>query len=65
MPFKSQAQKKWMYWAEKHGKVPKGTAERWAEHTPDIKHLPEHVKKASATLADAFSKIASRLFSAG
>lgn len=32
-----------MFWAEKKGKVKKGTAKRWAEETPDIKNLPERV----------------------
>ena len=52
MPFKSEAQRKWMYSAEERGELPKGTAKRWAKHTPNIKDLPEHVKKA------AFAKIA-------
>jgi len=42
---------------ESKGELPKGTVHKWAEHTPDIKHLPEHVKKASAPIADAFSKM--------
>jgi hypothetical protein len=46
MPFKSNAQRKWMFAAEKRGEVPKGTAERWAKHTPKSKDLPEHVKTA-------------------
>jgi len=45
MPFKSEAQRKWMFAAEDRGEVPKGTAERWAKHTPNIKNLPEKVKK--------------------
>lgn len=44
MPFKSQAQRRLFYHKEQTGELPKGTAERWAKHTPDIKHLPEHVK---------------------
>jgi hypothetical protein len=44
MPFKSKAQQKYMFWAESKGKIPTGTAERWAKHTPNIKKLPE--KKA-------------------
>jgi hypothetical protein len=42
MPFKSKAQQRFMFSAESKGELPKGTAERWAEHTPDIKALPEH-----------------------
>jgi hypothetical protein len=43
MPFKSQAQRRFMYHAESVGKVPKGTAARWQEHTPKGKKLPEKV----------------------
>lgn len=45
MPLKSKAQQRYMFWAESKGKLPKGTALEWAHHTPDIKALPEHVKK--------------------
>jgi hypothetical protein len=45
MPFKSRAQQKWMFAAEARGEVPKGTAERWAKHTPNIKKLPARKKK--------------------
>jgi hypothetical protein len=45
MPFKSKAQEKFMFAAEKRGDVKKGTAEEWAHATPNIKKLPEHVKK--------------------
>ena len=39
MPFKSQAQRKWMY--ENHPEM----AKRWEKHTPKGKKLPKHVKK--------------------
>lgn len=39
MPFKSKAQQKFMF-----AKKPK-LAKEFAEHTPNIKSLPEHVKK--------------------
>ena len=45
MPFKSKSQQKWMFAAEARGEVKKGTAKRWAKHTPSIKALPEKVKK--------------------
>lgn len=45
MPFKSKAQQRFMFAAESRGEVPKGTAERWAKHTPDLRHLPEKAKK--------------------
>lgn len=39
MPLKSKAQQRFMF-----AKKPK-MAKEWAEETPDIKKLPEHVKK--------------------
>jgi hypothetical protein len=45
VPFKSKAQQRFMFAAEDRGEIPKGTAERWADHTPDIKGLPEKKKK--------------------
>ena len=44
MPFKSEAQRKWMFAAQARGELPKGTAERWQRETKN-KNLPEHVKK--------------------
>ncbi len=46
MPFRSRAQMRWMFAAERRGEVPKGTAKRWAEETPNIAALPERVKKS-------------------
>ena len=51
MPFKSKAQMGWMFAAEKRGEVKKGTARRWAHHTPNIKKLPEKVNKKSLSMA--------------
>lgn len=45
MSFKSKAQMRWMFWAEKKGLLKKGTAKRWAEETPNIKRLPEKVSR--------------------
>jgi hypothetical protein len=61
MPFKSKAQQRFMFSAESKGELPKGTAERWAEHTTDIKALPEHkMNKTAAEIADAvIEKVAS------
>jgi len=42
MPFKSKKQQGWMFAAEARGELPKGTAEEWARHTKDIKHLPDY-----------------------
>ena len=44
-PFKSQSQMKKFFAMEKRGEMKKGTAERWAKHTPNIKSLPKKVKK--------------------
>jgi hypothetical protein len=48
MPFKSKAQQRLFFSKQQKGELPKGTAERWAKHTPNIKALPEkvHTKKA-------------------
>jgi len=43
MPFRSQAQERYMFWAQKHGKLKPGTADNWAHETPDIKALPDRV----------------------
>lgn len=46
MPFKSKAQQRFMFAAEKRGDVKPGTAERWALDTGKgvMKRLPEHVE---------------------
>jgi hypothetical protein len=46
MPFKSKAQQRYMFAAEKRGDLPSGTAERWARETPDIKRLPKRKSRA-------------------
>lgn len=48
MPYKSQAQRRFMYAAEDRGDVPKGTASRWSDETPNEKKLPERVKAKKA-----------------
>lgn len=45
MPWKSQAQRKWMYAAEARGELPKGTSDSWAKETPNVEKLPERVGK--------------------
>ncbi len=55
MPFKSKAQRKWMYWAEAHGKVPKGTSARWEKHTKN-KKLPKKVGRKNKKLAKFLKK---------
>ena len=39
MPFKSAAQRRWMFWA--HPEM----AKRWAKETPKGKKLPERISK--------------------
>lgn len=39
MPFKSEAQRRWMF--ATHPKM----AKKWQKHTPKGKKLPQHVKK--------------------
>ena len=55
MPFKSKSQQRYMFAAEDRGDIPKGTAERWAKHTKNIKKLPEKKKKDSKEKA-AFTR---------
>ncbi len=45
MPAKSKAQLGKLFILEKQGKLKKGIAEEFARATPNIKKLPEHVKK--------------------
>lgn len=59
MPYKSKAQMRMMFAKEKAGEVPQGTAQRWADETPDIKNLPEHKKQAE--WVGAFIKMAIHL----
>lgn len=48
MPEKSKAQVKKMFMLEKEGKLPKGKALQMARETPNIKKLPEHVRKSKS-----------------
>lgn len=57
MPFKSKSQQRWMFAAEARNEVPKGTAERWAKHTPNIKKLPERKKEATIITTEILSKL--------
>lgn len=45
MPFKSRAQQRFMFAAEKRGELKRGTARKWARHTKNIKRLPERASK--------------------
>jgi hypothetical protein len=56
MPLKSRSQMRWMF--ATHPKM----AKRWAEHTPDIKALPEHAEQEKKSeLVECFNKIAKYL----
>ena len=50
MPFRSKRQVKKFFAMEARHELPKGTAERWAHHTKEIKSLPEtaHKKESAA-----------------
>ena len=53
MPFQSKAQQRFMF--ARHPKM----AKEWAEKTPNIKELPEHVnarKKAMSTIKNKLGK---------
>ena len=45
MPFKSRAQQRWAFAAQKRNEIPRGMARRWAHETPNIRRLPERVKR--------------------
>ena len=45
MPFKSKAQERLFFAKESRGELPKGTAEKWAHETKNIKKLPNKVKR--------------------
>jgi hypothetical protein len=66
MPLHSQAQRRYFYWAERKGKLPKGTAAKWEAHTPDPKSLPERVapekKAAIPPWIDRLAEAAYRAF---
>lgn len=49
MPFKSKAQQRYMFAAEKRGELKKGTAKRWAHETKNIKRLPNKKKSKRST----------------
>jgi hypothetical protein len=50
MPFKSAAQRRYVYAAEARGEMPEGTAEKWSAETPKGKKLPEYAEKDARTL---------------
>ncbi len=60
MPFKSRKQQRFMFAAEKRGDLPRGTAERWARDTPNIKRLPERASGKRTPRAKSERKSGSR-----
>lgn len=50
MPFKSEAQRRFMHAAEARGEVPEGTAAAWSAETPKAKKLPDYAEKDARTL---------------
>lgn len=46
MPFRSKSQMRRFFAMESRGELPKGKAEEWARETPNIKNLPQKVKKS-------------------
>lgn len=67
MPYKSKAQQRKFFAMESRGELPKGTALEWAHETPNLKSLPEHVKKSTllAHAHDSGSGIAKSQLRAG
>jgi hypothetical protein len=51
MPFKSKAQRRWMY--AKHPKM----AKKWQKHTPKNAELPEHVKENFDSVAEQYLRL--------
>ena len=56
MPFRSEAQRRWMFWAVKHGKLPRKVLEKFRRATPKGIRLPERVKHSSA-FVDEFVRL--------
>lgn len=57
MPFKSKDQMR-LFWAkEENGELPKGTAQKWSDETPNKKDLPENIKESSIDVSDWYDKI--------
>jgi hypothetical protein len=53
MPFKSKAQLRLLFAKERSGEIKKGTAEKWAHETKNIKNLPNRKAKGAKRLAYA------------
>jgi hypothetical protein len=57
MPLKSKAQVRKFFALEREGKITKEQLQEALDSTPNIKKLPEHVKKASVGFAYGFEKV--------
>jgi len=44
VPYKSEKQRRKFFVMEERGEIKKGTAERWAKHTRNIKDLPARMQ---------------------
>ena len=56
MPFQSKRQQRKFFAMEAQGELPKGTARRWAHHTPNLKSLPERKEAMAQPIADLAEK---------
>ena len=59
MPYVSKDQLRYFFAAESQGKLPKGTALRWAHETPNLKSLPDKKNEKTAGMFDTVKGIAS------
>jgi len=50
MPYQSKSQQRLFFAKEARGDMPKGTARRWARHTPGMKNLPERKGRTRAVV---------------
>ncbi len=57
MPFKSKDQMRLFFAKEERGELPKGTAKRWARHTPNIEDLPEKKSELQEKIDISLGKI--------
>jgi len=57
VPFRSKAQMRFMHAAEAAGEIAQGTADRWADETPNIKQLPEKVKKKKTAGLQRYKRV--------
>jgi hypothetical protein len=60
VPFRSKAQQRWMFAAESRGELKPGTAHRWADHTKDMKSLPERAETEKKGFSMNFEQLAAK-----